>query len=202
MDTLCHQIPNFIEKAKLAGVTRVFIGLENINPDSLLGAKKRQNKITDYRAMLQGWKRRGIITTAGYIIGFPNDTLETVKRDIEIIKRELPVDILEFFVLTPLPGSEDHQTLHKNGVWMDPDMNKYDTNHRVVHHPKMSDGEWDEAYSLAWRELLHAAAYGNGDAPRSGLRHDCQQSHDDDVVVLLRDPLRQGASAREAAISG
>src|SRR5208337_399391 len=153
VDTLCHQIPNFIEKAKLAGVSRVFIGLENINPDSLLGAGKRQNKITDYRAMLQAWKRRGIITYAGYIIGFPNDTKETVKRDIEIIKRELPVDILEFFVLTPLPGSEDHQTLHKNGVWMDPDMNKYDTNHRVTAHPKMSGQEWEEAYRLAWREF-------------------------------------------------
>jgi hypothetical protein len=29
VDTLCHRIPNFIEKAKRAGVTRVFIGLEN-----------------------------------------------------------------------------------------------------------------------------------------------------------------------------
>jgi hypothetical protein len=153
VDTLCHRIPDFIEKAKRAGVSRVFIGLENINPDSLLGAKKRQNKITDYRAMLQAWKRCGIITYAGYIIGFPNDTKETIKRDIEIIKRELPVDILEFFMLTPLPGSEDHQTLHKNGVWMDPDMNKYDTNHRVVHHPLMADAEWEEAYQLAWREF-------------------------------------------------
>jgi hypothetical protein len=151
VDTLCHQIPNFIEKAKRSGVSRVFIGLENINPDSLLGAKKRQNKITDYRAMLQAWKRQGIITYAGYIIGFPNDTKETVKRDIEIIKRELPIDILEFFMLTPLPGSEDHQTLHNNGVWMHPDMNNYDTNHVVVHHPRMTDAEWEEAYHLAWR---------------------------------------------------
>jgi len=31
VDTLCHKIPNFIEKAKRAGVTRIFIGLENIN---------------------------------------------------------------------------------------------------------------------------------------------------------------------------
>jgi hypothetical protein len=153
VDTLCHQIPNFVEKAKLAGVSRVFIGLENINPDSLLGAKKRQNRITDYRAMLQAWKRRGIVTYAGYIIGFPNDTPETVARDVEIIKRELPVDILEFFFLTPLPGSEDHQKLHKTGAWMDPDMNKYDLNHRVVHHPSMTDGEWEEAYRDAWRRF-------------------------------------------------
>ena len=55
VDTLCHRIPNFIDKAARAGVLRVFIGLENINPDNLLAAKKRQNKITEYRQMLQAW---------------------------------------------------------------------------------------------------------------------------------------------------
>ena len=33
---------------------------------------------------------------------------------------------------------------------MDPDMNKYDLNHRVAHHPKMSDTEWEDAYRAAW----------------------------------------------------
>ena len=150
VDTLCHKIPGFIEKAGRAGVRRVFIGLENINPDNLLEAKKRQNKITEYRLMLQQWRDVGAITYAGYIIGFPGDTKESVVRDIEIIKRELAVDILEFFFLTPLPGSEDHQKLAAAGVWMDPDMNKYDLNHRVSHHPKMSDQEWEEAYRAAW----------------------------------------------------
>src|SRR5438309_11235097 len=109
VDTLCHKIPNFIEKATKGGARRVFIGLENINPDNLIGAKKRQNKITDYREMLQKWGEHGAITCAGYILGFPGDTKESILRDIEIIKRELPVDILEFFFLTPLPGSEDHK---------------------------------------------------------------------------------------------
>jgi hypothetical protein len=45
VDTLCHKILNFIEKAKRAGVTKVFIGLENINPDNLAVAKKRRNNI-------------------------------------------------------------------------------------------------------------------------------------------------------------
>ncbi len=151
VDTLCHQIPGFIEKAGQAGVRRVFIGLENINPDNLLGAKKRQNRITEYRLMLQRWRDVGAITYAGYIIGFPGDTRASILRDIEIIKRELAVDILEFFLLTPLPGSEDHQKAAAAGVWMDPDMNKYDLNHRVAQHPKMSDAEFDDAYRAAWR---------------------------------------------------
>ena len=83
VDTLCHKIPNFVEKAKRAGVTKVFIGLENINPDNLAAAKKRQNKITEYRKMLLAWKGQGIITFAGYILGFPADTPETIRRDID-----------------------------------------------------------------------------------------------------------------------
>ena len=150
VDTLCHKIPNFIEKATKAGVKRVFIGLENINPENLIAAKKRQNKITEYRVMLQKWRAHGAMTYAGYILGFPADTKESILRDIEIIKRELPLDILEFFFLTPLPGSEDHKTLLKKGVWMDPDINKYDLNHRVSHHGKMADAEWEEAYRAAW----------------------------------------------------
>lgn len=150
VDTLCHKIENFIEKAARAGVNRVFIGLENINPDNLLAAKKRQNKITEYREMLQKWRDHGATTYAGYIIGFPGDTKASVLRDIEIIKTELPLDLLEFFYLTPLPGSEDHKVLLNKGAWMDPDLNKYDLNHRVTHHPKMSDEEWEEAYRTAW----------------------------------------------------
>lgn len=151
VDTLCHKIPNFIEKSKRAGVTRVFLGLENINPANLLAAKKRQNKITEYRKMLLEWKRVGIMTFAGYILGFPNDTPESIKQDLEIIKQELPLDMLEFFILTPLPGSEDHQVLSAKGIWMDPDMNKYELEHVVTGHEKMSKEEWQGAYQSAWK---------------------------------------------------
>ena len=150
VDTLCHKIPNFIEKARRAGVKRVFIGLENINPANLMEAKKRQNKITEYRAMLLAWKKAGIVSFCGYILGFPADTPESVREDIEIIKRELPLDILSYYMLTPLPGSEDHKVLWEKGAWMDADMNKYDLEHAVADHPKMSNEQWMALYHAAW----------------------------------------------------
>jgi radical SAM superfamily enzyme YgiQ (UPF0313 family) len=156
VDTLCHRIPGFIEKAARAGCTAVFIGLENINPESLMGTKKRQNKIWEYREMLQAWKRAKVITYAGYILGFPTDTPESIARDIEIIKAELPIDILEFFYLTPLPGSEDHKKLYLSGVPMDPDMNKYDLEHACTAHPRMSKQQWEEAYNDAWTRYYSA----------------------------------------------
>ncbi|HEY1453904.1 MAG TPA: radical SAM protein [Roseiarcus sp.] len=150
VDTLCHRIPGFIEKAARAGCNQVFIGLESINPESLLGAKKRQNKIWEYRVMLQAWRKQKVMTWAGMIIGFPTDTPESVARDIDIIKKELPLDILEFFCLTPLPGSEDHKVLYLKGVPMDPDMNKYDVEHVCTGHPRMSAEEWNKAYRDAY----------------------------------------------------
>jgi Radical SAM superfamily len=151
VDTLCHRIPRFIEKAARAGVMRVFIGLESINPDSLLSAKKKQNRIAEYRDMLLAWKRIHAVIWAGYIIGFPADTPATVMRDIRIIQTELPIDFLEFFILTPLPGSEDHQKLALTGVAMDEDLNRYDTFHVVTAHSTMSRDEWEELYWAAWR---------------------------------------------------
>jgi hypothetical protein len=151
VDTLCHKIPRFIEKCGRAGVTQAFIGMESINPDALAGAKKKQNEITEYRKLLQAWHQAGAMTTAGYILGFPTDTAESIARDVEIIKRELPVDVLEFFIMTPGPGSEDHQKLYAEGVWMDPDFNKYDSMHVTTGHPRMSAQEWKGAFDQAWK---------------------------------------------------
>jgi hypothetical protein len=164
VDTLRHRIPNFITKAGRAGVRRVFIGLENTNPE--------------YRSMLQVWREAGPITCAGYIIGFPRDTKDSILRDVEIIERELPLDILEFFVLTPLPGFEDHKILWQLGAWMDADLNKYDLHHRVTHHARMSDEDWDEAYRAAWtnyyspehlRTILRRAAAHPAGRPKTTL---------------------------------
>lgn len=150
VDTMCHKIPRFIEKSGRAGVDRVFIGMENINPDALQEARKGQNRITEYRAMLQAWNAIGVLTYAGYILGFPNDTPQTIARDIAIIQQELPVDLLEFFILTPLPGSRDHQQLAARDVAMDPDMNKYDLEHVTTGHPTMSSEELQAIYRKAW----------------------------------------------------
>jgi radical SAM superfamily enzyme YgiQ (UPF0313 family) len=147
---MCHRLPHFIEKAGRAGVARVFIGLESINPDALMGARKKQNKVAEYRKMLLEWKKVGATIFAGYIIGFPSDTPESVMRDIEIIQRELPIDLLEPHCLTPLPGSEDHQKLHKAGAYLDPDLNKYDLEHVTTPHATMSPEQWQQLYHDSW----------------------------------------------------
>ncbi len=150
IDSLAHKIQNFVSKAARAGCRRVFIGLESINPENLQAVNKRQNKISEYRKMFQTWRNARVVTVAGYILGFPADTPEKIEQDIKTIQQELPVDLLEFFCLTPLPGSEDHKNNHLQGVWMDPDLNKYDLEHVTMSHSQMSKEEWANIYRKAW----------------------------------------------------
>jgi hypothetical protein len=150
VDAMCHRLPHFIEKAGRAGVARVFIGLESIHPDALLGARKKQNKVAEYRKMLLQWKKAGVTVFAGYIIGFPSDTPESVMRDIQTIQPELPIDLLEPHCLTLLPGSEDHQKLHEAGAYLDPDLNKYDLEHKTAAHSTMTAEQWQKLYHDVW----------------------------------------------------
>ena len=149
VDTMCHKIPNFIEKSKRAGVTRVFIGLENVNPDNLIVAKKKQNKITEYRKMLLAWKAQGILPTLAIFSGSPTTRRQRSGATSPSSSASSPLDILEFNILTPLPGSEDQSAVGQ-GIGMDPDLNKYDLEHAVTDHPKMTRQEFESIYQEAW----------------------------------------------------
>ncbi|MBN1293704.1 MAG: radical SAM protein [Candidatus Latescibacteria bacterium] len=150
VDTRCHLIKNFTEKAAQAGCTQVFIGMESLNTKNLEAVGKKQNKVNDYAAMIDTWHKVGVMTHVGYIIGFPYDTPESVREDLRKLKEEVKVDQASFFMLTPLPGSKDHYNMIQNGEYMDPDLNKYDSFHAAMKHPTMTEKEWYALYNEAW----------------------------------------------------
>ncbi len=150
-DTMSYRIPRFVEKLALAGCRRIFIGMESVNQDNLKACSKPQNRIHDYRTMLQTWRDAGVVTHVGYIIGFPGDTYDSIMRDVERLKQELPIEFVEFFMMTPLPGSQDHLDNYLNGVPMAKDMNEYDTTRPCMEHPRMSREELMRAYRDAWK---------------------------------------------------
>ena len=150
VDMTCNKIKNFVEKAALAKCSQVFIGMESLNQKNLEAVGKKQNKVEDYASFIESWHKVGVMTHVGYIIGFPFDTPESVKHDIDKLKNEIKVDQASFFMLTPLPGSRDHYDLVQSGGYMDPDLNKYDSFHTVTQHPLMSSEEWYKAYQDAW----------------------------------------------------
>jgi radical SAM superfamily enzyme YgiQ (UPF0313 family) len=155
-DLASYKIPRFLEKLAEAGCTQIFMGVESMNPANLHDARKNQNKVDQYRQLWQKCHDLGILVHAGYIVGFPHDTPESVRRDVEDLF-EHGADQASFFILSPCPGSEDHVRAVAAGIPMDADLSRYDTFHPVVDHPRMSRDEWLETYLHAWRQFYRVS---------------------------------------------
>ncbi|HTQ97450.1 MAG TPA: radical SAM protein [Candidatus Acidoferrum sp.] len=151
VDVLSWKIKNFVTKARQAGCINVFIGMESVDPGNLAAAGKKQNQVSEYRQLIQSYRDSDISTHVGYILGFPFDTVDSIRRDLKFLMNEVRPDHASFFILMPLPGSMDHLHMMRRGEWMHPDFNLYDSQHEVTHHAYLKDGSWKETYFEAWR---------------------------------------------------
>lgn len=158
VDALAWKIPRFIDKAARAGSSQVFLGMESIRAANLKAAGKTQNKAAEYRDMIATWHRAGIACHVGYILGFPEDTPESIAQDVRDLVEILEVDQASFFMLTPIPGSHDHLEMVRRKAPLDADPGNYDSFHPVMRHPRMTGAEWLEAYRRAWRDFYSPSA--------------------------------------------
>ena len=198
VDTLCHRIPGFIEKGVKAGIDNVFVGMENINPDNLAAVKKTQNRLLEYREMFLAWKKHPVVITAGYIIGFPNDTRESILRDVdtdEARAADRPDLFHQSDAAAGLRGPSAHA---RDGTWMDPDLNKYDLNHRVTHHQKMSDEEWDQRLRRGLAPLLFVRSHRDDLQADAGAALEQAPDHAAPAALVSRlpSPLRLPSARR------
>lgn len=151
VDVLSYKIPRFVEKARRAGCTQVFIGMESLNPVNLKKAAKNQNKAEDYVHLIRAWHEAEVATHVGYILGFPQDSLESVRQDLRQLIHEIQVEQASFFILTPLPGSRDHLEMVREGAYMDSDYNKFDSIHETMQYPNFPQaGSLKALYFEAW----------------------------------------------------
>jgi radical SAM superfamily enzyme YgiQ (UPF0313 family) len=157
VDVLSWKIKNFVSKARQAGCMTVFIGMESVDPGNLAAAGKKQNHVNEYKYLIQAYREVGISSHVGYILGFPFDTVDSIRRDLRFLTQEVQPDHASFFILTPLPGSMDHIHMMQRGEWMDPDFNLYDSHHEVTRHPYLRDGSWKETYFEAWKTFYSLA---------------------------------------------
>ena len=158
----------FVELAARAGCYQAFVGIESLNPENLHHATKYQNVddkhhsleaaeserrvISKYRRVVDNWHKVGISVHAGYMLGFPFDGPDCGRIAAKMLKK-LGFDIVSFFVMTPLPGTEDQERYAKEGEIIDWDFNNLDSQHVTLKHDKMDSYEWMRAYTEAFKKF-------------------------------------------------
>lgn len=150
-DLAARKIPpgDFFVLAARAGCNQVFFGVESVNRDNLRSQGKYQNQVSEYKALAEHLHSLGITTHAGYILGLPFDTPASIEQDIDKLQ-QIGFDSASFYILSPLPGSKDHQRWWQERKWMDADFNTYDSAHVAVAPERMQRAELMGAYRNAW----------------------------------------------------
>jgi len=112
------------------------VGIESFNSNVLKDMNKKydQKKIlTDLKTI----KRYNIGILGYYIIGFENETKESIKDSYKKLK-DLSIDMSQITILTPLPKTQLWKELESKYGIFEKDYTKYDTKHLVWHHPNLS----------------------------------------------------------------
>jgi hypothetical protein len=153
-DLAARKMPggDFFELAARAGCNQVFFGVESVNRDNLRSKDKFQNQVSEYKDLVAHCHSLGITCHAGYILGLPFDTPDGIRRDVSELQRMM-FDSASFYILSPLPGSKDHQQWMQQGRWMHEDFNMYDAAHVAVQPERMSCEELMESYHHAWEQF-------------------------------------------------
>jgi anaerobic magnesium-protoporphyrin IX monomethyl ester cyclase len=96
-------------KYRKAGIIHIYVGIESIEDTDLESLKKG---ITSEQAKLalKLMKEAGIITETSMILGFPDDTEESIKKTIATIKDYDP-DFAHFLAIAPWPYSDLYKEL-------------------------------------------------------------------------------------------
>src|SRR5262245_56247831 len=160
-DTQIAQQPELVAQLKKAGCFQIFIGVESLDRKVLLGARKGHNHPSRYQRIVELCRENGIMTHFSSMLGFPEHTMQGIDEHVQGIC-DLDPDVVSFYVLTPIPGTEQYADFRKAGLLTEPNLDRYDTTYPTWKHPHISTKDLYNSLFMAYRRfysLKHFTKY-------------------------------------------
>ncbi|HEY3392059.1 MAG TPA: radical SAM protein [Lacipirellulaceae bacterium] len=127
--------PETLGALKEVGLTAVTVGIETPHEDTLRHYKRVPIKDDKQREFIQNCRHLGIRTVAGFMIGFPCDTEQSIKR-VLAYAREVNPTFANFNIVTPYPGTQFFAEMKSQIA--DRDFGKYDVYHAVLKYEHLT----------------------------------------------------------------
>jgi len=139
--------PNTGKKPKtVKGFAGAAIGIETLHQDNLDDINKKEGT-EDVLETIRLLQKYGFGTVGYYMIGFPGDTKESLKKDI-VDLANLKLDITQICIMTPLPQTKLWDELEDQYGIFEKDWHKFDMKSLVWNHPNIPPEEMKEI--LGW----------------------------------------------------
>jgi hypothetical protein len=136
-DTQIARDPQLVEMLGRAGCLEMFVGVESFNRKTLKAAGKHHNHPEQYAEIVRLCTQAGIRAHFSNIIGFPNDDEAEIRHHLDVIKGLRPT-VASFFILTPIPGTEQYDDYRKAGWITERNLDRFDATYPTWSHPILS----------------------------------------------------------------
>lgn len=120
-----------------AGCFEMFVGVESFSRKTLLAAHKTQNYPSTYSDIVKLGRRHSVVTHFSNIIGFPEDSARTVREHMDVLCGIAP-SVASFYILTPIPGTEQYDDFAASGWITEPNLDRFDGTTPTWRHPELS----------------------------------------------------------------
>jgi len=154
-DVQIERQEDLLELMARAGCFQVFIGAESFSREALRGAHKLQNHPERYARIVELCRAHGVTTHFSNILGFPSDTEASIRDHLERL-REIAPDLASFYVLTPIPGTDQYGEFLANGSITARNLDRFDGTCVTWRHPNLSPERWSALLAECYRGFNRA----------------------------------------------
>jgi radical SAM superfamily enzyme YgiQ (UPF0313 family) len=152
-DTQIAKQEHLVELLARAGCFQMFIGVESFNRQTLVAAKKKQNRPETYREIVRLCRSSGISSHFSNIIGFPQDNEIEIAEHLEVLRQISPT-WASFYILCPIPGTEQYDDFIAQNLIFEKNLDRFDTTCLTWRHPSLSKERLSELLFECYRKFF------------------------------------------------
>ena len=168
VDVLAHN-PELVRLSKEAGCVAWLVGFESICQHTLQAMGKTTNIVDDYIKAIRNIHQNHMVVIGDFMFGFDTDTPDVFEKTLKTIK-ELQIDVADFSILTPFPGTPLFKKLDDEKRILTKEWKNYNMGHVVFKPNQMTPEEllrgvqkmYTEFYTFSYslKRILHNLSRG------------------------------------------
>jgi radical SAM superfamily enzyme YgiQ (UPF0313 family) len=146
-----------LQSMKDAGCIAVWFGVE-AGSQMVIDAMGKGYKLETIKNSFKIAQEIGLITVASVVLGFPEETPETLRETTKFIEMLNPDDV-GYYIATPYPGTPMREFVIQKGWLKVTDFNHYDTATPIFETPYISSEQLVEMREKAFHSFYVRASY-------------------------------------------
>ncbi len=152
-DTQIAKQEAMVELLGRAGCFQMFVGVESFNRQTLLAARKGQNRPETFRDIVRLCNAHGIGSHFSNIIGFPQDTEQGIREHLTLLQEMAPT-LASFYILCPIPGTEQYDEFLAADLICERNLDRFDTSCLTWRHPELTPAQLSKLLFDCYRDFF------------------------------------------------